>query len=81
MWHFNRKSTEKNKDTNNLIAYNLKPLHIRKLIKKLGVVIHTCNPSYSGARDKRIENLKPVCKKENILCLNQKIKVMGIDLK
>jgi hypothetical protein len=32
----------------------------KKKKKKLGIVGHTCNPSYSGGRGRRIMNLRPV---------------------
>jgi hypothetical protein len=46
--------------------------------EKLGVVVPTCNPRYSGGRGKRITSLRPAQPKLVRLCLENKIQTKGL---
>jgi hypothetical protein len=58
-------------------------LYISQIINKHGTVMDTCNPTYSRARDRRMELISPTWAKLAKWCLtiNIKIKGMGADFK
>jgi hypothetical protein len=49
------------------------PLYQKKM--RLGVVVHTCNPSYSGGRDQEDHDLRPTSAKKLGGTPSQPIKV------
>jgi hypothetical protein len=52
---------------------------VKKLQFKPGMVVHTCNPSYSGGRGRRISTLKSAQAKLVRLCLkNKNTKGLGV---